>query len=302
MKTQIESVVTNSENAIKITNETATAAVEKHDWYDEKIAELIENASTLDSNIKDVSTDFHAIVKLQYDEDHQPHADLKGKRYIVLDKETNEEKIALFANNDILKISNETQNDNAAPSNIQVNDVLLGNEEKSLNDTLTKHDASIANNSTVLATKASDASLRSVAASVSTNETKIDGLNTRLSTAEQTLGYYVPEEHKLKAEELKLTNGGSTVVLSPDGTGSMVVTDAFGSNNYGKIMVSDVVISETSDSGETDSVKAVIADVRLNSDNINAIETKLDTLQDDFDSIYNKSGKRITVENGNFST
>ena len=304
LKNQYTAIVEASENAVKVANEVSNTATEKHDWYDEKIAELTNDASNLDSDIKDVSADLHAIVRIQRDEDGVPHADLKAKKYIVLDA-SNNEKVALVAQNDLLKVTNNTTNDFSEPSDILVKDVHLGTPENSLNeslatfasqanvDDLTTNVRNISTNVVNLTTRADN------------HDSDINALRGRITTAEQTIGTYATDvtTKKLQASQLRLNEDNATAVVRPNGTGGIIVTDSFSGSNLGTVRVSDVIITESMTSGESDSVKSVIADVKSNSDSIDSLNTQYDELKSDFDSIYTKTGSsgRLATENGNFT-
>ena len=304
LKSQYTAIVEASENAVKVANEVSNTATEKHDWYDEKIAELTTDASSLDSDIKDVSADLHAIVRIQRDEDGAPHADLKAKKYIVLDT-SNNEKVAIIAQNDLLKVTNETTNDFSEPSDILVNDIHLGNEQNSLNASL----ATFASQANVddLSTRVRviNSSVADLSTRASNHEGDISTLRGRITTAEQTISTYATDvtTKKLQASQLRLNEDNATAVVRPNGTGGIIVTDSFSGSNLGTVRVSDVIITESMTSGESDSVKSVITDVKSNSDSIDSLTTQYDELKSDFDSIYTKTGSsgRLATENGNFT-
>jgi hypothetical protein len=100
-----------------------------------------------------------------------------------------------------------------------------------------------------------------------------------------------------------LNEDNATAIVRPNGTGGIIVTDSFSGSNLGTVRVSDVIITESMTSGESDSVKSVIADVKSNGDSIDSLTTQYEDLKSDFDSIYTKTGSsgRLATENGNFT-
>ena len=304
LKSQYTTIVEASENAVKVANEVAEVATKKHGWYDEKIAELISDTLNLDQNIKDVSADLHAIVRIQRDEEGAAHADIKAKKFIVLDT-SNNEKVALVAQNDLLKVTNNTTNDFSEPSDILVKDVHLGTSENSLNESLATF--ALQTNVDDLSTRVRviNSSVADLSTRANSHEENINALRGRVTTNEQTISTYAVNvaERKLQASQLRLNEDNATAIVRPNGTGGIIVTDSFSGSNLGTVRVSDVIITESMTSGESDSVKSVIADVKSNSDSIDSLTTQYEDLKSDFDSIYTKTGSsgRLATENGNFT-
>jgi predicted YcjX-like family ATPase len=189
LKSQYTTIVEASENAVKVANEVAEVATEKHGWYDEKIAELIADASNLNQNIRDVSNDLHAIVRIQRDEEGSAHADIKAKKFVVLDT-SNNEKVAIIAQNDLLKVTNDTTNDFSEPSDILVNDVHLGNSQNSLNASLATF--ALQTNVDDLSTRVRviNSSVADLSTRANSHEEDINALRGRVTTAEQTISTY----------------------------------------------------------------------------------------------------------------
>jgi len=189
LKSQYTTIVEASENAVKVANEVAEVATDKHGWYDEKIAELISDTSNLNQNIKDVSADLHAIVRIQRDEEGAAHADIKAKKFIVLDT-SNNEKVALVAQNDLLKVTNNTTNDFSEPSDILVKDVHLGTPENSLNESLATF--ALQTNVDDLSTRVRviNSSVADLSTRANSHEENINALRGRVTTNEQTISTY----------------------------------------------------------------------------------------------------------------
>ena len=137
------------------------------------------------------------------------------------------------------------------------------------------------------------------------HDNDINALGGRVTTTEQTISTYAVNvaERKFQASQLRLNEDNATAVVRPNGTGGIIVTDSFSGSNLGTVRVSDVIITESMTSGESESVKSVIVDVKSNSDSIDSLTTQYEELKSDFDSIYTKTGSsgRIATENGNFT-
>ena len=171
-------------------------------------------------------------------------------------------------------MTNDATNDFSEPSGILVNDVYLGNSQNSLTASLSTF---------ALQTNVDDLSTRvrvinsSVAdLSIRTNghEEDINDLRSRVTTSELNISTYVVNvaERKLQASQLRLNeDNNATAVVRPNGTGGIIVTDSFSGSNLGTVRVSDVIITESMTSGESDSIKSVIADVKSNSDSIDSL-------------------------------
>ena len=308
LRGSISSIVEASDTAVKVATEVQTTATEKHDWYNEKIAELLNDASVLDSDIKDVSSDLHSIVKIQRDASNNPHPDVRAKKFVVLDL-SNEEKIALVPDGSALKVTNDTTNDYAVPSNIFVNDVLLPSEsggKYSLNASI----ASFALSQDVSILKSQtgniDSSLSNLYDKTNIYDYDISILKSRIDKNTSIINSFVSSEQdkSLEAKQLKLKDGVATTVLIPNGNGGLIVTNSFGGSQLGTIKVSDIVVSETTESGETDSIKNIISDVKSNNNTLDILSENFNELKTNFDNIYQKTGDtgRISTDSGNFTS
>ena len=309
LSSQVGSVYSDSQDAVRIANDVSAQAVSRHDWYDSMIERLGQDASLAAQDIRDVSSDLHAFARIQRDEENNPHTDILAKKFILLDSGNNK-KVSVIADGSLLKVTNDTVSDTEAPSDIFVNDVLLeGDRRNSLNARLAGLDRDVS----AIGASVGQMTPMGVFDDLSTNVTdisgRLDSASSRIDGAESVIARFTEGADNLTAGRLKLVMGGSgteeqpqTAVIYPDGNGVMAFSDTYSGESLGKIRVSDVYVQDTKASSDIISVKNAVNDIRAYATDLNGLTQEFNSLKDSFEGIYSQSGTdtRISANNGEF--
>lgn len=241
MVTSLEIALRTVADVAEKIEDISVRASDKHSIYDADISTLKMNVSLMSSDLRDVSSDLHAFVTLNRDDQNEAHPVLTAKRYVVTDDE--KQPISSFViDNGILKISD----NGTGVDPILLEDVYLDTSSHSVKKHLAELDSSLATKAFNSSVVELDSSLRTayrqiedVSNHVKDNSTKIDDISTVISN------FWDKQNKRVSVVGIEVKDDNvSTYVRAGDNAGELKILNSINGDTLGTLYVNDVHIGK----------------------------------------------------------